>query len=471
MKIMPLSDSPWAPTGFGTNTRNIASIFASKGHKIGYGGCQNPKHDPNWLTPWPLGQNSKKVSFELLPLLHPGQEKFGEKSFDTWTQQFQPDLILTHLDIQMFAHVVERKAPKQANIPLVNDQGKMLNRKERADVMNKLFKSIHEGPGWKLASIIPFDGLPSIPQWINIIKDIEYPIFMSQYGKQVAEQDFTEWTKEKPGWVIPHGVDCDFFKPKFKINKPAKFVIGCVARNQHRKNIPRLIRAFKMFVDENKLTPADTMLNLHMDWTDYMGWNIPYMMDYYGLQDYLMPKSMGSIDKNEAPDDAAMVDIYNSFDIFALPTAGEGFGIPTLEALSCGKPVIITNYTTSYELVGSDNPYDDVPLWPDGFLAQNGRDHMEPEDITNRGILVPYKDMWWDTPARAAPQRAIVSEVAMAEAFKYYYDNPSIVAEHGKNAREFAKKYYDWNTAIGPRWLKWLKEVVGQDINCSLLKS
>ena len=32
MKIMPISDSPMAPTGFGTNTRNIASIFAAAGH-------------------------------------------------------------------------------------------------------------------------------------------------------------------------------------------------------------------------------------------------------------------------------------------------------------------------------------------------------------------------------------------------------------------------------------------------------
>ena len=46
MKIMPVSDSPWAPTGFGTNTRNIASIFADEGHQVGYAGCQNTKY-PN----------------------------------------------------------------------------------------------------------------------------------------------------------------------------------------------------------------------------------------------------------------------------------------------------------------------------------------------------------------------------------------------------------------------------------------
>ena len=139
MKIMPLSDSPWAPTGFGTNTRNIASIFASKGHKIGYGGCQNPKHDPDYKINWPLGSKNL-VNIELLPLLHPGEEKFGEKSFDTWLNNFKPDLVFTHLDIQMFSYVVERMQPKNANIPLINDKGKYFTPKERKVMMDKIFK-------------------------------------------------------------------------------------------------------------------------------------------------------------------------------------------------------------------------------------------------------------------------------------------------------------------------------------------
>ena len=35
LRIMPISDSPWAPTGFGTNTKNVSAILVKDGHHIG----------------------------------------------------------------------------------------------------------------------------------------------------------------------------------------------------------------------------------------------------------------------------------------------------------------------------------------------------------------------------------------------------------------------------------------------------
>jgi len=458
MKIMPISDSPWAPTGFGTNTKNIAAIWADAGHKIGYAGCQNPKHDPAWKTPWPLGQTDKEVEFELLPIMHMGQEKFGEKSFDSWVGNFKPDLVFTHLDIQMFSYVIERMQPMNANIPLKNDKGQFLTPKERKAMLDKIFKQLLKGPGWKLGSIIPIDGQPSIPQWIDIIKHVHYPVAMSRYGQAVMEEDFDGYKST----YIPHGVDCGFFKPKMNVKPDDAFVVGTVARNQHRKNIPRLMKAYKTFVEENKLTPKDSRLLLHMFWQDGMGWNIDYMANYYGIREYIIPPTMGNLDQGEAPDEAGMVDIYNLMDVFALPTAGEGFGIPTIEAMACGKPIVITNYTTGYELVmmeDPDNLDDKVPLFPYGEGTDNGRDYLDMDkDMSDRGFLIPYKDMWWDTPKRAAPQRAIVSERAMADAFTYYYKNPTVRLEHGANARRQAKQYYDWKE-VGKKWMKYIEKV------------
>ena len=143
MKVMTISDSPWAPTGFGTNTRCIAAIFSQEGHEIGYAGCQNPKHDPDYKVTWPLGSKNL-VSMELLPLLHPGQEKFGEKSFPTWIQNFKPELVFTHLDIQMFAYAAEAKRPTGVNIPVVTDEGKPLSRRDLVKIAKKAYKAVQK---------------------------------------------------------------------------------------------------------------------------------------------------------------------------------------------------------------------------------------------------------------------------------------------------------------------------------------
>jgi glycosyltransferase involved in cell wall biosynthesis len=41
------------------------------------------------------------------------------------------------------------------------------------------------------------------------------------------------------------------------------------------------------------------------------------------------------------------------FDIFALPTMAEGFGLPILEAQSCGTPVLVTDFSACTELTVS----------------------------------------------------------------------------------------------------------------------
>ncbi|WP_225370026.1 glycosyltransferase [Methanobrevibacter arboriphilus] len=38
--------------------------------------------------------------------------------------------------------------------------------------------------------------------------------------------------------------------------------------------------------------------------------------------------------------DEDMVDFYNSLDVFVFPTIMEGYGMPIVEAMACGKPVI-----------------------------------------------------------------------------------------------------------------------------------
>jgi len=105
---------------------------------------------------------------------------------------------------------------------------------------------------------------------------------------------------------------------------------------------------------------------------------------------------------------------------------------------------------------------EDIPMYPLGGhhndASPNGRDHLEEEDICERGILLPYKDMWWDTPQRAAPQRAICSENAISQALTHYYKDISAKLNAGKAARKHAVKHYSWEV-IGQKWIDWAEKV------------
>ena len=50
--------------------------------------------------------------------------------------------------------------------------------------------------------------------------------------------------------------------------------------------------------------------------------------------------------------DAELVDLYRNCSLFVFPSFHEGFGLPVLEAMSCGAPVIGSNCTSIPEIIG-----------------------------------------------------------------------------------------------------------------------
>lgn len=79
----------------------------------------------------------------------------------------------------------------------------------------------------------------------------------------------------------------------------------------------------------------------------------------------------GAVSKNE------LIDIYNLSDLFVFPSLSEGFGIPPLEAMACGTPVICSNTTSLPEVVGDAatmfNPHntDEIASAIDKILTDN----------------------------------------------------------------------------------------------------
>jgi len=154
---------------------------------------------------------------------------------------------------------------------------------------------------------------------------------------------------------IPHGYDKKLFFPidkneaKRKLGLQGKFVVGTVARNQGRKMLDRTIKAFAIFCRDK----PDAVLLMHTDPTDIAaGIDLNQLITRFQLQNrvfYTGTTFYKSFDYNK------MNEIYNAMDLFFLSTSGEGFGIPTIEAMACGVPQVVTDYTTTKELV-TDKP-------------------------------------------------------------------------------------------------------------------
>ena len=143
---------------------------------------------------------------------------------------------------------------------------------------------------------------------------------------------------------LPHAVQGDIFKPldkkevsKFKTGSlpipEDKFVFFWNNRNARRKQTGSLIFWFKEFLD--RVGHDKASLLLHTDPHDPHGQNLTTIINHLGLdqgQVFLSTQKM-------PPQNLA--EIYNMADCTINISDAEGFGLATLESLSCGTPIIV----------------------------------------------------------------------------------------------------------------------------------
>jgi len=122
-------------------------------------------------------------------------------------------------------------------------------------------------------------------------------------------------------------------------NLPDEFVLF-VGTIEPRKNLPTLLRAFKRLRDNYKM-------QLPLVIAGYRGWlveEVDQALAEVQLGDAL--RFLGSVRNEE------LVYLYNAASLFVLPSFYEGFGLPPLEAMACGTPVIVSNVSSLPEVVG-----------------------------------------------------------------------------------------------------------------------
>lgn len=137
---------------------------------------------------------------------------------------------------------------------------------------------------------------------------------------------------EEKLYAIHYGIDLERLGPKKKKHSD-KIKIGYLGGLDGRKNVGLLVDCFR------KISRDYDNIELHIGGTGrnyekFKSMNVPNMFLH------------GNIKFEETSK------FFNSLDIFVFPTLGEGFGLPVIEAMACGIPVVASNVTTMPEIVG-----------------------------------------------------------------------------------------------------------------------
>jgi glycosyltransferase involved in cell wall biosynthesis len=182
---------------------------------------------------------------------------------------------------------------------------------------------------------------------INLIKKSATKIIaVSEFTKQDLMQTY-KIPAEKIA-VVLNGYDNDKYKlltdsrnllkKKYEINFPYVLFVG---RLELKKNIPRLIEAFGLF---KRQYPA-----------------LKHKLVLVGVKGLTFPLVEEQIKKHNLADEIIFpgwvddVDLpifYNNAELFVFSSLFEGFGIPILEAMACGCPIICSKTTSLPEVAG-----------------------------------------------------------------------------------------------------------------------
>jgi glycosyltransferase involved in cell wall biosynthesis len=312
MKILWMSDSPTAPSGFGNVSRFVCSGLAERGHDVSIVGWQARGRPEPWQ-----GCTLYPTRFDT----------FGADVLLGYLQRIRPDVLVTLADVWWLTFIA-----------------------------NPTITGFLRAAGIPWALYYPIDGDlggSRLPQsWIHVLERVDVPIAMSEYGRDVSLANGVE-----PAYV-PHGVDTTLFRPsvdrwtaKRRLGYEGRFVVLCDARNQPRKLLPRLLDAFRRFARDRD----DVVLHLHCDPADPAARTPEYCYDVaadvelLGLGDRVRFTKGMSISAGIAIDELAA--IYQAADVHLLASWGEGFGLPTLQAAAAGAVPMAVDYTASAELV------------------------------------------------------------------------------------------------------------------------
>lgn len=357
MRILWLSNGPWCPSGYGEQTALFLPRLAAQGHELAV------------LCNYGLqGRETRWGEFTC----YPSDGIWGNANLHTFVQRHEAELVIALCDAWV----------------LHPDQWP-------------------EGP--PVALWAPVDHYPIPPMVVGSLEHERIrPLAMSRFGEEQMRDCGLE------PLYIPHGVDTSVFYPRPEDRDAVRdelgiprevFLAGMVAANQSapvsRKAFPQAFLGFSRFAQRHD----DAWLYCHTQARNGGGIMLDTLAEVSGC-----PQGRLRFPHEEAwqigMPARTVAAIYQALDVLLMPSMGEGFGIPLVEAQACGVPVIASDHSAMTELAQA------------GWLVQG--------------------DPWWDEPAKSfliCPSVAAI-DAALEAAYEAREDQRLRAA-----AAEFAQQF------------------------------
>lgn len=226
-----------------------------------------------------------------------------------------------------------------------------------------------------------------IEQWLvgNRWKAIDHVITISEHSRH----DLLQHVPLNPDQVTvtPLGLDAERFRPAGHRREVRPYVF-CVAGSDPTKNVGCLLEGFAKLPETLRHRLELVLAGDVCKRTDIRAAIVRLGI---GPQTRLI----GVVS------DAELVDYYQQATVFVFPSLYEGFGLPVLEAMGCGCPVICSNASSLPEVAGDAavliDPYDSGQL-ADGLLRVAESSALQ-DNLRARGLTRAAQFSWDRTAA------------------------------------------------------------------------
>jgi len=309
-KILVLSDHPLSPSGVGTQTKYMIEALLKTGRYqfICLGGAVKHKdYTPQKVEPW-------DEDWRIFPIDGYGNHEIIRSIM----QKERPDVLWFMTDPRFFGWLWQIENEVRVNMPMVYYH-------VWDNFPHPVFNDIYYRSTDKVVCISKVTH--EILQ--NVSPDVDSCYHPHAVNSNIFHKFKTDEAKAR-AQVMRNRIAVESTVAHKNIDKKIFFWNN---RNARRKQSGTLVWWFKQFVDQ--VGHDQATLLMHTDARDPHGQDLPHLIEHLGATDGQIMISGAKVSPEEL---AAM---YNAVDFTLNISDAEGFGLGTLESLSCGSPIIV----------------------------------------------------------------------------------------------------------------------------------